>query len=155
MELKISVSSGWARATPAGTTTAGGYLLISNPTGEADRLMSITSPRAPRIELHEMAQENGMMTMRALAALDVPAGGSVSLAPGGSHIMFLDLTAPFVAGESVPVTLTFEHAGPIEVNLEVRGLDAGAPGDTASTPTMNMPAAPAEPAPPAAPHEGH
>jgi len=115
----VSVSDGWAAVTPGGVTVGAGYMTISN-VGPADTLVSVTSSRAPNVELHEMSMEGDMMRMRPVAHFTVPADGVVSLTPGGFHLMFMGLPTPFVAGETVPVTLTFEHAGAVEVNLRVR-----------------------------------
>jgi copper(I)-binding protein len=126
----VAVSDAWAAVTPGGATVGAGYMTISN-VGPADTLVSVTSPRAPKVELHEMSMEGSMMRMRPVAHFTVPADGVVSLTPGGFHLMFLELPAPFVAGETVPVTLTFEHAGDVEVNLTVRertASDAGGEG---------------------------
>lgn len=121
----LDVSDAWAAATPNGATVAAGYLNIVNNTDAADTLIAVSSPRAPRVEVHEMAMEGDVMRMRQVERLDVAAGQSVSLAPGGYHLMFMDISAPFVAGESVPIALTFEHAGVIEVELPVRERQAG------------------------------
>lgn len=126
----LTVSDAWAAVTPGGATVGAGYMTISN-VGPADTLVSVASPRAPKVELHEMSMEGNMMRMRPVAHFTVPSDGVVSLTPGGFHLMFLELPAPFVAGETVPVTLTFEHAGAVEVNLTVRertGADAGGEG---------------------------
>lgn len=115
----ITVSDGWVAATPGGASVAAGYMTIANA-GPEDTLLAISSPRAPRVEIHEMTMTDGMMTMRAKPQLVVPAQGAASLAPGGDHVMFMDIPAPFVAGESVPVTLMFAHAGAVEATLTVR-----------------------------------
>lgn len=119
----VSVSDAWAAVTPGGATVGAGYMTISN-VGPADTLVSVASPRAPEVELHEMSMDGGMMRMRPVAHFTVPADGVVSLTPGGFHLMFMELPAPFVAGETVPVTLTFEHAGAVNVNLTVRERNA-------------------------------
>lgn len=116
----ITTSNGWAAATPNGVTVAAGYLTIANAGNAADTLVSAASPRAARVELHEMTMNGAMMQMRPATATPIPAHGQVALAPGGAHLMFVDITAPFVAGETVPVTLTFEHAGVVSVALPVR-----------------------------------
>ncbi len=121
----IAITNASARATPDGAAVAGGYLTIANAGAEADRLVSATSPRAGRMELHEMAMDGGMMTMRPVTGIDVPAGGTVELKPGGLHLMFLDIPAPFKAGETIPVTLTFEKAGAVEATLTVTDRSAG------------------------------
>lgn len=125
----IAITNASARATPDGAVVAGGYLTIANAGAEADRLVSAASPRAGRMELHEMAMDGGMMTMRPVTGIDVPAGGTVELKPGGLHLMFMDIPAPFKAGETIPVTLTFEKAGAVEATLTVADVAAGAGHD--------------------------
>lgn len=116
----IGIVDPWAAATPNGVTVAAGYLTIVNNTDEADALIAVSSPRAPRVEVHEMAMEGDVMRMRAAGRLEAPAHGSITLAPGSYHLMFMDIATPFVAGESVPVTFTFEHAGAVTTELPVR-----------------------------------
>ncbi len=117
----IEIREAWAAATPGGADVAAGYLTIANGTAADDRLVSATSPRATSVEIHEMSMENDVMRMRAVeGGLLVPAGESVALAPGGLHVMFMGLSAPFVEGEEIPVTLTFETAGAFEIMLPVR-----------------------------------
>ena len=116
----LTVSEPRSRPTSSGATVAGGYLTITNAGAEADRLIRAASPRATRTELHEMAMDGNMMTMRPVTSIEVPANGSVKLEPGGFHIMFLDIPKPFAANETIPVSLTFEKAGQIDVELIVR-----------------------------------
>lgn len=120
----VAASDAWAAATPNAAQVAAGYLTLTNQGVAEDRLVSVASPRAARVEIHEMAMEGGMMNMRAVAGgLTLPPGAPVALAPGGLHVMFMDITAPFVAGETVPVTLTFATAPPLTLDLPVRARD--------------------------------
>jgi hypothetical protein len=112
---------------PSGATVAGGYLTITGGAA-GDRLVGAASPVAARMELHEMAMVDNMMTMRPVPAIDVPAGGTVELKRGGLHLMFIDLKAPLTDGQLVPVTLTFEKAGPMEVQLKVTPAPKGKDG---------------------------
>jgi len=130
--VQLTVTQGWTRATPAGAQAAGGYLVIENPTLEADRLTAVSSPRAAALEIHEMADVGGVMTMRPIQGLDIPATGQVSLQPGGLHLMFSGVTEPFTAGEAIPVALTFQNAGVVETVLEVRPIEGGTPADAAA-----------------------
>lgn len=115
----LAIDDGWASATPGGAAVSAGYLTITSPT--ADRLLSVSSPRAARVEIHEMAMDGDVMRMRAVeGGLTLPAGEAVTLAPGGRHLMFMEVAPPFSEGESVPVTLTFEQAGAVEVEMPVR-----------------------------------
>lgn len=126
----LEIEHPWTRATPPGAKVGGGYLTVVNGGGDDDRLVSATSPAAGRVEIHEMAVTDGVMVMRPLPeGLPVPAGETVALAPGGLHLMLIDLAAPLVEGERVPVELTFERAGTIAVELAVDRIGARAPSD--------------------------
>jgi copper(I)-binding protein len=117
----------WTRATPPSAPTAGGFLTIANTGTEPDRLIAISSPEAASGEIHEMSMENDVMRMRALPnGIEIPAGGTVKLAPGGRHLMFITLKAPLAEGGKLPVTLTFEKAGKVDTYLHI--LAVGAPG---------------------------
>jgi periplasmic copper chaperone A len=117
----IRVEGAWARATPDGAKVGAGYLTLKNTGTTADRLVSATAPElAGRVEIHEMAETNGIMTMRAVTGLDVDPGVSVALKPGGFHMMFLDLKKPLKLGDSVQGTLIFEKAGTINVTYTVQ-----------------------------------
>ena len=117
----LTVSNPWAAVTPGGATVAAGYMTITNNANEADRLLTIMSPRAQRVEAHEMEMHGDVMQMQAVeGGLIIPANGVVHLEPGGLHLMFHDIDAPFAIGESVPLTLTFENAGEVTTLLPVR-----------------------------------
>lgn len=118
----------WARATPPGATVGAGYLEIRNTGRSADRLVGASTPAAAMVQVHEIRVADGEMQMREVGVLEIPAGGSVRLEPGGLHLMLMDLTAPLVTGTTVPVTLEFDVAGRIPVELAVA--PPGAPGPT-------------------------
>ncbi len=123
----LVIEAPWTRATPGGAKVAGGFMTIRNTGTTADRLVGGTFPGAPRVEVHEMAMADGMMRMRELrGGLDIPAGGSVQLRPGGYHMMFMDLTEPVRTGSALKGTLVFEKAGTIEISYDVTPV--GAPG---------------------------
>lgn len=125
----LTIASPWLRATPGGAKVAGGYLRISNGGSEPDRLVAASIPLAGRGEVHEMANRDGVMTMREVdGGLVIPAGGSVELKPGGFHLMFLDLKGPAKEGETVRGTLTFARAGTVEVTFSVAPAGARSPG---------------------------
>jgi copper(I)-binding protein len=115
----LHIEDAWARTTAPGATTGAGYMTLVND-GVADRLVSASSPAAEKVELHESAMDGMVMTMRPLGPVGIKAGATVTLAPNGKHLMFTGLKAPFIAGATVPVDLTFEIAGVRRVNLEVR-----------------------------------
>jgi copper(I)-binding protein len=122
----------YARATPPGARSGGIYLVVENAGKQADRLVGAASPAARIVEIHEMRMEGNMMRMRPVAALDIPAGGKATLAPGGYHVMLSELHAPLVAGTTVPLTLKFEKAGAIDVTVDVEAAGAGHAGGRAS-----------------------
>lgn len=124
----LAISGGFTRATLPNAPVGGGFLTITNSGTEDDRLVSATSPAAAEVQLHEMAMEGDIMKMRRLAdGIPVPAGATVKLQPGGFHIMFMKLTGPLLEGTTVPVTLTFEKAGTVALDLSVQGIAADAP----------------------------
>ncbi|MEQ1819302.1 MAG: copper chaperone PCu(A)C [Terricaulis sp.] len=118
-EAALTVHDAWAAPTPAGVDVAAGYLTISNHTRAADRLLSATSPRAERVEIHEMTMNGAVMQMRAVERLEIAAGQDVQLGPGGMHLMFFGVTEPFAQGQTIPVHLVFETAGAVDVDLPV------------------------------------
>ena len=105
----IRVIDPWARATVPGQKVGAVYLEIVSP--REARLTGVASPVAGAAEVHSMTMEGGTMKMRAVEALDLPAGRPVKLAPGGYHVMLFDLKKPLVAGAKVPLTLVIEDAG--------------------------------------------
>ena len=112
-------SEAFCRPTPNGRQMTGCYLVLRT-TGD-DRLMSVSTPVAGRVEIHVSKMEGGMMMMAELTAgLPLPADQPVELKPGGNHIMLLGVTEPLTTGQTVPLTLRFEVANPIEVVAEVR-----------------------------------
>lgn len=139
----IIVSQAWSRATPKGAKVAGGYLTIENRGAAPDHLLAASSPAAAKVEIHQMAIQDGIMTMRPLEdGLAIPPDASVTLAPGGEHIMFVGLAAPFEEGQRIPVALSFERAGSIDTIFEVGSVGAKGPRlQIASTETT--PVAPA------------
>lgn len=117
----LTVTDAWARPSTGMAMAGAAYLTITNGTGEPDALLSVSTPVATTPELHETsADPSGMMGMHPVDRIDVPAGQSVKLQPGGYHIMLIGLTADLVAGSTIQLTLTFEKAGQITVTAEVR-----------------------------------
>ena len=123
----IQVRHPWARATPPGATVAAGYLEIRNNGKEADRLLSASTPAAKRVELHVTEHSNHIAKMRQLRAFEVPGRERLSLSPGGAHLMLVDIVQPLKKGERFPLTLRFERAGELEVEVEVQELGARHP----------------------------
>ena len=124
----VRVERAWSRATPPGARAGAGYLTLVNPVDAADRLLSASSTVAGVTEVHEMSMTGGVMRMRHLAdGLVVPARGSVALAPGGTHLMFLELRQPLVAGQVIRVQLRFERAGVVPAELRVEPIGSKGP----------------------------
>lgn len=121
----LAVTAAYSRATAPHAPVGGGYLTVTNAGPSDDRLVSARSPAAGRVEIHEMKMEGEVMRMRELGdGLPLPAGARVELKPGGTHLMLMELKAPLVEGETVPVTLTFEKAGEVAVELAVGPMNA-------------------------------
>lgn len=124
----VAVNQAWSRATPKGAMVAGGYLTIENHGAQPDRLLSASSPAAAKLEIHQVTMQDGIMTMRPLDdGLAIPADATVTLAPGGDHIMFVGLTAPFEEGQRIAVSLNFAHSGKIDTIFEVGSVGAKGP----------------------------
>ena len=124
----LVITQAWSRATPGGAKIAGGYLTIENKGAAPDRLTGGSADVSARVEVHEMAMNNGVMTMRSLdKGLAIEPGKTVKLAPGGYHLMLMDLKGPLKQGDKVPVTLEFEKAGKVTLSLDVQGVGAQAP----------------------------
>ncbi|HUG23094.1 copper chaperone PCu(A)C [Piscinibacter sp.] len=119
----IEIGHPYARATATGQPTGGAYLTLTNK-GPADRLLSVSANVGERVELHSMTMEGDVMRMRQVDTIDLAAGKTVELKPGGLHIMLLGLKAPLNAGDTFPMTLTFEKAGTIEVVVNVEAVQA-------------------------------
>ena len=105
----VSVTDAWARATMPGQKVSGAYMQIQS---DADaRLVGASSPAVPRVEVHEMKMDGDVMRMREVKAIKLPKGKTVSLEPGGYHIMLMNLAKPIAAGEVIPLVLTVESGG--------------------------------------------
>jgi copper(I)-binding protein len=135
----LVISQPWSRATPGGAKTGGGFLTIENKGSAPDRLVAVSGNFAGKIEVHEMAVKDGVMTMRLLEnGLTIEPGKTVKLAPGGYHLMMLDLKAPLKQGDKLPITLQFEKAGTIAVSLDVQGVGAKGPAGDSGKMEMKM-----------------
>jgi hypothetical protein len=124
----LVISQAWTRATPGGAKTGGGYLTIENKGTSPDKLVGVSADVAGKVEVHEMGTDNGVMKMRPVeGGLTIDPGKTVKLAPGGLHLMMMDLKSPLKQGEKLPVTLQFEKAGKVQVTLDVQAVGAPAP----------------------------
>jgi periplasmic copper chaperone A len=126
----LKISTPWIRATPKGAEVGGGYMRITNTGSVSERLTGGTSDVSDRFEIHEMSMENGVMKMRPVAGIEIKPGQTVELKPGGYHVMFVGLKAPFEQGRHVKTTLHFEKAGNVPVDFVVEGLGAQTGGST-------------------------
>jgi periplasmic copper chaperone A len=136
----LVITQAWSRATPNGAKIGSGYLTIENKGSAADRLIGGSAEIAGKIEVHEMAIKNGVMTMRPLdSGLIIDPGKTVKLAPGGDHLMLFDLKSPLKQGDRIPLTLEFEKAGKVALSLDVQGIGAQSPAAASGdTDTKNM-----------------
>ena len=123
----VSVSNPWVRATVAGQSVAGAYMDITAKANAA--LVGVASPVAAKAELHVMTMDGGVMKMRPLDKLDLPAGKTVNLKPGGYHVMLIDIKRELKAGERVPLMLTVQDPrgtkSTLQVDAEVRAAAGG------------------------------
>ena len=125
----IAIHDPWLRQPPPSAQVSAGYLQIGNPGDEADRLVSVETDAAERVEIHEMDEVDGVMRMREVeGGLEIPAGGQVALQPGGYHLMLMGAREGLEAGQQVEAVLLFERAGRVEVAFDVRPPGAGAGG---------------------------
>ena len=116
---QVKIENAWARATAPGSKIAAGYMTIRNVAATPDRLLSASTPAAEKIETHVTIKDGEIFRMREVKSYDIPAGASFELKPGGAHLMFVNVKAPFKDGAKVPVTLQFEKAGELKVDFHV------------------------------------
>ncbi len=136
----IVISGAWARATGGMTQSGAAYLTLVNRGPTDDRLVGAATPAAKKADLHEMSMDsNNVMHMRQVAGIEVPAGKTVALAPGGFHVMLMGLAAPLKTGETFPLTLHFSKSGERTVEVKVMPMGASGPGTGGTgTGSMNM-----------------
>lgn len=116
----ILIEHAWARA--AATANSAAYLTLENAGTEPDRLIGVATVAARSAELHSSSVDaQGVASMRPVQAVELPAGGQAQLAPGGLHIMLMGLTQPLEVGQHFPLSLTFEKAGSVTVEVAVEG----------------------------------
>jgi periplasmic copper chaperone A len=123
----VSVTQAWSRPTPPGATVGVLYFAIANAGDRADRLVTLNSPVAKKIELHESQTVHGVIEMHPLDYLECPPGTIVAASPGGFHAMLLGLTQPLIAGATFSVTLQFRDAGAVSVPVAVRTNESTVP----------------------------
>jgi hypothetical protein len=120
----VEIEKPWTRATAPGAKVAAGYVIIRSKSASPERLLSVVSPAAARVETHVHVEDGDIMRMREVKGYDVPANGSLELKPGGAHLMFIDVKRPFKEGEKVPAMLRFQRAGEVKVEFHVGRLGA-------------------------------
>jgi len=136
----LEVKQVWARATPAGAKTGAIYLTVVNGTQSDDKILSASTSAAGTAQLHTTIDDNGVMKMRELPSIEVKAGSTVMLKPGGMHVMLMGLTQPLKPGDSFPLTLQFEKGGKMELTVTVTKAGAMGIGDMGGIGGMeNMP----------------
>jgi len=117
---QLHIDHPWSREMPPVAPTAAAYFVIHNKGSEADRLLSASTPVAGKAELHEHVHAGGVMKMQQVQDVVIPAGGEVKFEPMGYHVMLLDVKQQAKDGERFPLTLTFEKAGKVEVDVAVQ-----------------------------------
>lgn len=126
----IAVVQPWARASAGAAKSGAAFVTLRNGGSAPDRLTSASAAIADRTELHTHKKEGDVMRMMQVPAIDLPPGQEVKLAPGGLHVMFMGLKAPLKAGDKFPLTLTFEKAGKITVEVAVQPITSMGGGDS-------------------------
>jgi copper(I)-binding protein len=120
----LAVSGAWSRPAVAGTNGVG-YLVVTNA-GKPDVLVKVETPLAARVEMHSSSMAGGVMSMKKVERVPVPAGGQAAFAPGGYHLMLIGLTKTLKAGDKVPATLTFASGAKVQTAFAV-GAGSGPP----------------------------
>jgi periplasmic copper chaperone A len=124
----IKITQPWMRATPGGAKVAAGYLTITNTGKTADRLVGGTALVSGQLEIHDMTMTDGVMRMRHLEnGVEIAPGATVTLKPGGMHVMFVDLKGPVKQGDRVMGTLVFQKAGSVEIEYDAAAIGAAGP----------------------------
>lgn len=116
----MNISEVWSRAMPPSASTGAVYFNLRNPTDQPDRLTGVRTQRAERAELHTHVHEGEIMRMQQIEAVEVPAAGQVEFKPGGHHVMLFKPSEPLAAGDHFQLTLIFEKAGEVTVDVSVQ-----------------------------------
>ncbi|TWA77756.1 copper(I)-binding protein [Azospirillum brasilense] len=123
----VDIEHPWARATAPSAPNGSAYMVLSTHGPDSDRLLSASTPVADKAELHTHLMDNGVMKMRQVDAIEVSPGSPTALQPGGLHVMLFGLKQPLAPGKAFPLTLTFEKAGPVTVQVDVQSAGSAAP----------------------------
>lgn len=125
----LTLSHAFTRAMPPNAPVAGGFLTVANGGAQDDRLVAARSDLAAEVQIHEMTMNGSVMKMRELPeGLPIPAGQTVELKPGGYHLMFIGVIRPFAEGQTIPLTLSFEQAGEVALQVPVGPMNARSGG---------------------------
>lgn len=120
----IQIDDIWARATLNNLANGAVFMTLTNTSGQGDMLVAASSPAATTTELHVHKTVNGVIQMRPVSALTIPAGGSITLQPGAEHVMLIGLKRPLREGETIPLQLVFTHSNIVETTVQIRGAGA-------------------------------
>lgn len=132
----IHISQPWSRATPKGAASGAGYMTLTNRGSAPEKVSCVSDEASAKCQIHSMTMDGGVMKMRPVeGGLEIKPGESVTLKPGGYHMMFLDLKHPLEQGQTVRATLKFDRAGTIEVDYPVLAIGAPAPAASAGSST--------------------
>ena len=116
----VTIAGPWSREMPPGAPNGAAYFRVENRGGEPDRIVSAHTGIAEAVELHTHDMEDGMMKMRQVESVDVPAGGAVLFKPHGMHLMLFGLKQPLVNGERFDLTVVFEKAGVLDLSVDIK-----------------------------------
>jgi periplasmic copper chaperone A len=120
----LHIMKPWTRATAPTATVGGGFMGVMNHGKADDALIAVKANISDKVELHTHAMEGGVMKMREVPRIDVPAGKTVELKPGSFHVMFINLKAPLKQGDKIPMTLVFEKGGEVKIDMMVDAMGA-------------------------------
>lgn len=121
----ISIENAWARAVPPNMKNSAAFMLLKNTSDEARAAVSASSNVSDRTELHSHTNDNGVMRMRQVERIDIPAGGSAVLEPGGYHVMLIGLRQPLAPGDEIAIELTFDDGSTERANVPVQKMAGG------------------------------
>lgn len=120
----VAIQGAWARATAGQAKNGAAFMTVVNAAKQADQIVAASAPVSAKTELHTHIKDGDVMKMRQVPAIDLGAGQTVTLQPGGLHVMFIDLKEPLKEGASFPLTLKFAKAGDVQVTVEVKAAGA-------------------------------
>ena len=138
MASGVMVQEAWSRPSPMAEGAGVAYMRLVNMAEADDTLIGVSSAAAEVVEMHETADDEGMMSMLPVQSIEVPAGGEVALEPGGYHIMLVRLVEPLAEGDVIELTLEFENAGVVPVSADVLPFGSEGPMDDMDMGDMDM-----------------